>query len=88
VPAAAAVLLPEAGEGSGVREQQRRQAQHATQDERDREARLARGGVFPGKQQRRRPLDREQDPECAMRAHGELRHDFVTHVTGTSLAQR
>ena len=23
-----------------------------------------------------------------MRAHGELRHDFVTHFTGTSLALR
>ena len=43
---------------------------------------------LPREQQRDRPLHREQDAESAMRAHGELRHDFVTQFTGTSLALR
>ncbi len=74
------------GERRRVGEHDRRHGQHAAEDESEKETRVAR--VLPGQDQREAPLRHEKDAENAIRAQCEMRHDFVTHFTGASLALR
>jgi hypothetical protein len=76
------------GERRGLHEQQRRHGQHATEKEREQQARFTGRAAAPGQAQRQHPLHDEQDPENAVRAHDQLRHDLVAHFTGASRALR
>ena len=63
-------------------------AQHAAEDQREQETRVARRRGFQARTSAMAHCTANRTRKVRCVPNGELRHDFVTHFTGTSLALR